>query len=221
MVTQPRAPAPRRAERQTARPTPEQRSRATFPTVVPASRHHLQGRGGPTDPQDGTDPAPSVQDRVHPDPPAIEQLVVNPVHGLDLIGTCYRWALIADPGRNPSAGTLVAHGNACEGAPVHGLVHRVDGNILNRGGLAPENLGGSATIGWLCRMRHRVFGHYAFMGDCKPHPEPHQERSFCGPLREYLDEGIATEDMLREEMRQNHVRHDVFEVLERSPTLAA
>ena len=30
-----------------------------------------------------------------------------------------------------------------------------------------------------------------------------------------------TPEMLREEMRQNHVRHDAFEVLERTPPLAA
>jgi hypothetical protein len=31
----------------------------------------------------------------------------------------------------------------------------------------------------------------------------------------------VTPEMLREEMRQNHVRHDAFEVLERTPPLAA
>jgi len=31
----------------------------------------------------------------------------------------------------------------------------------------------------------------------------------------------VTEAMLREEMRRNHVRHDAFEVLDRTPPLAA
>jgi hypothetical protein len=31
----------------------------------------------------------------------------------------------------------------------------------------------------------------------------------------------VTEDMLRAEMRQNHIRHDAFEVLEKTPALAA
>jgi hypothetical protein len=53
------------------------------------------------------------------------------------------------------------------------------------------------------------------------HPDPSQERFFFGLLRECLDRGIVTEDLLREEMRQNHVRHDAFEVLERTPPLAA
>ncbi len=86
---------------------------------------------------------------------------------------------------------------------------------------APEKPGGSATIGWLYRMRRRVFGNYAFMGRFLPHPDPNQERFFFGLLRECLDEGIVTKDMVREEMRQNHVRHDALAVLERTPPLAA
>ena len=54
-----------------------------------------------------------------------------------------------------------------------------------------------------------------------PHPDPRQEAFFFGLLRECLEKGIVTEDRLREEMRQNHVRHDAFEVLERTPPLAA
>ncbi len=48
-----------------------------------------------------------------------------------------------------------------------------------------------------------------------------EARFFFGLLRECLDQGIVTEDMLREEMRQNHVRHDAFEVLDRTSPLAA
>jgi hypothetical protein len=54
-----------------------------------------------------------------------------------------------------------------------------------------------------------------------PHPDPRQEQFFFGLLRECLEQGIVTEAMLREEMRQNHVRHDALEVLERTPPLAA
>jgi hypothetical protein len=32
---------------------------------------------------------------------------------------------------------------------------------------------------------------------------------------------VVTEDLLREEMRQNHVRHDALELVERTPPLAA
>ncbi len=85
----------------------------------------------------------------------------------------------------------------------------------------PEKPGGSAALGWLYRVRRRVFGDYAFMGHYLPHPDPNQERFFFGLLRECLDQGIVTEEMLRAEMRQNHVRHDAFEVLDRTPPLAA
>ncbi|RIL07699.1 MAG: hypothetical protein DCC71_02210 [Proteobacteria bacterium] len=60
-----------------------------------------------------------------------------------------------------------------------------------------------------------VVSHYA------PHPDPNQERFFFGLLRECVEKKIVTEEMLREEMRRNHIRHDAFEVLERTPPLAA
>jgi hypothetical protein len=54
-----------------------------------------------------------------------------------------------------------------------------------------------------------------------PHPDPNQERFFFGLLRECLEQGIVSEALLREEMRQNHIRHDALDVLERTPPLAA
>ena len=84
-----------------------------------------------------------------------------------------------------------------------------------------EKPGGSALVGWLYRMRQHVFGNYALLGHYRAHPDRNQERLFFGLLRECVDQGIVTEDMLRAEMRQNHVRHDAFEVLERTPPLAA
>jgi hypothetical protein len=74
-------------------------------------------------------------------------------------------------------------------------------------------------IGWLMRARRRLFGDHGLLGRYQPHPDPNQERLFFGLLRECLDRGIVTEELLREEMRQNHVRHDAFEVLERTPAL--
>ena len=59
------------------------------------------------------------------------------------------------------------------------------------------------------------------LGQYRAHPDPRQERFFFGLLREGLDEGVITEAMLREEMARNHVRHDAFEVMERTPPLAA
>jgi hypothetical protein len=76
-------------------------------------------------------------------------------------------------------------------------------------------------IAWLMRARRHLFGEYAFLGRYTQHPDPNQERFFFGLLRECLEKGIVTEALLREEMRQNHVRHDAFEVLDRVPPLPA
>ena len=74
---------------------------------------------------------------------------------------------------------------------------------------------------WVRRARRALFGDYGFTGRYKAHPDPNQEQFFFGLLRECLEKGIVTEDLLREEMRQNHVRHDAMEVLDRTPPLAA
>ena len=69
------------------------------------------------------------------------------------------------------------------------------------------------------RARRQLFGEYAFLGHYKAHPDQNQERFFFGLLKECLDKGLVSEDFLREEMRQNHVRHDALEVLARTPDL--
>lgn len=53
------------------------------------------------------------------------------------------------------------------------------------------------------------------------HPDAQQERFFFGLVRECLDKGIVSEDLLREQMRLNHVRHDAFQVIERLDRPAA
>jgi hypothetical protein len=55
----------------------------------------------------------------------------------------------------------------------------------------------------------------------RAHPDGNQERFFFGLLRECVEKGIISEAKLREEMKRNHVRHDAFEVLDRTPPLAA
>jgi hypothetical protein len=75
-------------------------------------------------------------------------------------------------------------------------------------------------IGWLMRARRKLFGEYAFLGNYKDHPDANQEHLFFGLLRECIDLKLVTEDMLRNEMKSNHVRHDAFEVLDRTPALA-
>ena len=75
-------------------------------------------------------------------------------------------------------------------------------------------------VAWAMRARRKIFGEYGLLGNYKEHPDINQTRLFFGLLKECLDQGIVTEDMLREEMRQNHVRHDALEVLEKTPDLA-
>ena len=70
-------------------------------------------------------------------------------------------------------------------------------------------------------MRRRVLRNYALLGHYCARSDRNQERLFFGLLRECVDQGIVTEDMLRAEMRQNLVRHDTLEVLERTPPLSA
>ena len=76
-------------------------------------------------------------------------------------------------------------------------------------------------LGWLMRARRRLFGEYALLGRYRKHPDVNQEHLFFGLLRECIDKGIVTEEMLREEMLLNHVRHDALEVLNRTPVLPA
>ncbi len=73
----------------------------------------------------------------------------------------------------------------------------------------------------LNRLRARLFGEYGLLGHYHSHPDPQQEALFFGLLQECLDQGVVSEDLVREEMARNHVRHDAFEVLARTPGLAA
>jgi hypothetical protein len=75
--------------------------------------------------------------------------------------------------------------------------------------------------GWFRAIARRVFGDYALLGRYRVHPDLNQERFFFGLLRECLEKGVVSEALLRDEMRQNHVRQDALQVLERIPPLAA
>ena len=75
-------------------------------------------------------------------------------------------------------------------------------------------------VAWAMRARRKLFGEYALLGNYKQHPDENQEHFFFGLLKECVEQGIVTEEMLKEQMARNHVRHDAFEVLERTPPLA-
>jgi hypothetical protein len=72
----------------------------------------------------------------------------------------------------------------------------------------------------LNRLRAKVFGEYGLLGHYHPHPDPRQEQFFFGLLQECLESGHISEALVRDEMQKNHVRHDAFEVLERTPPLS-
>jgi hypothetical protein len=84
-----------------------------------------------------------------------------------------------------------------------------------------ENTPLSRMLGWLRQVPQTVFGRSALLGHYRAHWDPNQERFFFGLLRECLEKGVVSEQMLRDEMARNHVRHDAFEVVERTPPLAA
>jgi len=83
-----------------------------------------------------------------------------------------------------------------------------------------EKFGIFPPLRWLMKARRSLLGEYALLGRYQRHPDPAQEQLFFGLLKECLETGRVTEDMVRHEMRHNHVRHDAFEVLERTPPLA-
>lgn len=83
-----------------------------------------------------------------------------------------------------------------------------------------ETAGSLEFSNLLHRARRSLFGEYGLLGHYHKHPDSNQERLFFALLKECIDKGIVTADMLDEQMRLNHVRHDALELLARTPTLA-
>ncbi len=71
------------------------------------------------------------------------------------------------------------------------------------------------------RLARRVVGPGKLVGRYLRHPDRAQERLFFGLLRECLDNGRVSKLLLCDEMARGHIRHDAFEVLERTRSLAA
>ena len=74
-------------------------------------------------------------------------------------------------------------------------------------------------LGWLLHGRRRIFGDHAMLGRYRRHPDRNQENYFFGLLRECLDQGSITEEMVRDQMRLDHVRHDALEIVKAVPPL--
>jgi hypothetical protein len=69
----------------------------------------------------------------------------------------------------------------------------------------------------LNRLRRKLFGTYAFLGNYKDHPDERQTQLFFGYLKECLENGLVDEATVKQHIDANHVRHDAFEVLKRTP----
>jgi len=67
----------------------------------------------------------------------------------------------------------------------------------------------------------RMFGFsgYQRKGNYKSHPDPRQEQFFFSLLKECLDAGAITDEQIKVEMANNHVRHDAFDVMGNAPTV--
>ena len=66
-----------------------------------------------------------------------------------------------------------------------------------------------------------MFGEYGLLGHYKEHPDKSQEAFFFGLLKECIESGHVSEDLVRQEISKDHVRHDAFAVLDRTPNLEA
>ncbi|MEM0953513.1 MAG: hypothetical protein AAGI24_05165 [Pseudomonadota bacterium] len=71
----------------------------------------------------------------------------------------------------------------------------------------------------LNRLRAKVFGEYGLLGRYHEHPDTAQQAFFFGLLKECLESGEISEQLVKDEMAKNHVRHDAFAVLEQTPPL--
>lgn len=75
------------------------------------------------------------------------------------------------------------------------------------------------VIGWIMRMRRKLFGEHALLGRYARHPDRNQEYFFFGLLKEAYEKGLVSEEQLREAMQHNFIRHDSFEVMKQVPPL--
>jgi len=76
------------------------------------------------------------------------------------------------------------------------------------------------VIGWIMRMRRKLFGDHALLGRYARHPDPKQEALFFGLLKEAYEKGLVTDAQIKDAMAKNFIRHDSVEVMQRVPPLA-
>lgn len=76
------------------------------------------------------------------------------------------------------------------------------------------------VIGWIMRMRRKLFGDHALLGRYARHPDRNQEALFFGLLKEAYEKGLVTDAQIKEAMSKNFIRHDSIEVMKGVPPLA-
>ena len=76
------------------------------------------------------------------------------------------------------------------------------------------------VIGWIMRMRRKLFGDHALLGRYARHPDRNQEALFFGLLKEAYEKGLVTDAQIKEAMSNNFIRHDSYDVMKSVPSLA-
>ncbi len=76
------------------------------------------------------------------------------------------------------------------------------------------------VIGWIMRMRRKLFGDHALLGRYARHPDRNQEALFFGLLKEAYEKGLVTDAQIKEAMNNNFIRHDSYDVMKSVPPLA-
>ena len=79
---------------------------------------------------------------------------------------------------------------------------------------------GIRPIDALMRLRREWLGEHALLGRYVRHPDRNQERFFFGLLRECVDEGVVSPDLLQSEIDDGNIRRDAFEMIDKAEALA-
>jgi hypothetical protein len=95
------------------------------------------------------------------------------------------------------------------GLPIDFMPKIVAGRQPRKWGIIPRP--------WISRIKAALSGN-ASVRIYRPHPDPNQERFFFSLLRECLEQGIVTEEILCAEIGKRHLRPDAFTVMDRLAT---
>src|SRR5262245_14096094 len=76
---------------------------------------------------------------------------------------------------------------------------------------------GLISTGWLIGAVNTVLGGASPFARYVRHPDPNQERFFFGLLRECVEQGVVSEDLLRDQIARKHIRTDALALIEQAP----